>query len=71
MKLLTNPGSVVSTSNRIIEGRMSITEFNIDNRIVKGTFSFTYEKFVEGKFAGEFRVINGTFSYELDDSYFN
>jgi hypothetical protein len=71
VKLLTNPGSVVSTSNRIIEGRMSITEFNIDNRIVKGTFSFTYEKFVEGKFAGEFRVINGTFSYELDDSYFN
>ncbi len=71
VKLLTNPGSVVSTNNRILEGRMSITEFNVNNRIVKGTFSFSYEKFVEGKFAGEFRVINGTFSYELDDPYFN
>lgn len=71
VKLLTNPGSVVSTNNRIIEGRISITEFNVDNRVVKGNFSFSYEKFVEGKFAGEFRVINGTFSYELDDPYFN
>lgn len=71
VKLLTNPGSVVSTNNRILEGRISITEFNVNNRIVKGTFSFSYEKFVEGKFAGEFRVINGTFSYELDDPYFN
>ena len=71
VKLLTNPGSVVSTNNRIIEGRISITEFNVDNRVVKGTFSFSYEKFVEGKFAGEFRVINGTFSYALDDPYFN
>ena len=71
VKLLTNPGSVVSTNNRILEGRISITEFNVDNRIVKGTFSFSYEKFVEGKFIGEFRVINGTFSYELDDPYFN
>jgi len=62
---------VVSINNRIIEGRISITEFNVDNRIVKGNFSFSYEKFVEGKFAGEFRVINGTFSYELDDPYFN
>lgn len=71
VKLLTNPGSLVSTNNRIIAGSISITEFNVDNRVVRGTFSFSYEKFVEGEFAGEFSVTNGTFSYELDDPYFN
>ena len=33
--------------------------------------SFTEENIVEGELAGEFRLINVTFSYELDDSYFN
>ncbi len=70
VKLPTNPGSLVSTNNRIIAGRISITEFNVNNRIVKGTFSFSYEKFEEEEFAGEFSVTNGTFSYELDDPYF-
>ena len=71
VKLLTNPGSLISINNRISDGRISITEFNVENRIVKGTFSFSYEKYVEGKLTGAFRVTDGTFSYELDDPYFN
>ncbi len=71
VKLLTNPGSNISITNRISEGRITITEFNRDTRIVKGLFSFSYEKFVDGTLEGGFRVLNGTFSYQLDDSYFN
>ncbi|MBL0013299.1 MAG: hypothetical protein IPP30_05900 [Flavobacterium sp.] len=71
VKLLTNPGSTVSTTNRISEGRLTITEFNSDTRIIRGVFSFSYEKFVDGALVGGFRVLNGTFSYQLDDPYFN
>ena len=71
VKLLTNPGSTVSTANRISEGRLTIPEFNRATRIIKGNFSFSYEKFVDGTLIGGFRVLNGTFSYALDDPYFN
>ena len=71
VKLLTNPGSTISTTNRISEGRLTITEFNRDTRIIRGVFSFSYEKFVDGTLVGGFRVLSGTFSYQLDDPYFN
>ncbi|MBL0013301.1 MAG: hypothetical protein IPP30_05910 [Flavobacterium sp.] len=69
--LLTNYGAAEVTNNVLISGSVTITEFNEVTRRIKGTFSFRYEKSVDGVVAGEYEVSNGTFNYALDDPYFN
>ncbi|PKB15026.1 DUF6252 family protein [Flavobacterium sp. 5] len=55
-------------SATITSGTITVTEFNLTTKRIKGTFSFTYSKF--GK-DGEFKVTNGTFNYALDSPYFD
>lgn len=71
VKMLTNPGAAVLTTNIINSGTITITEFNLSTRRIKGTFSFNYEKIVNGTSTGDFDVTNGTFNYALDNSYFD
>lgn len=52
----------------ITSGTLTVTEFNLTTKRIKGTFSFTYSK---SEVPGEFKVTNGTFNYALDDSYFD
>lgn len=55
-----------------IDGSITVTEFNLTTRRIKGTFQFTYEKLDEnGDPMGTFEVTNGTFNYGLDDEYFD
>ncbi|MEW4922729.1 hypothetical protein [Algibacter sp. 2305UL17-15] len=53
-------------------GKIIITEFNLDTRIIKGTFEFQFED-VSGNTPGSqlFWCKNGTFDYSLDDKYFD
>jgi hypothetical protein len=69
--LLTNYGDLAVTNNVLLSGSVTITEFNEVTRRIKGTFSFRYEKSVDGVVVGDFQVSNGTFNYALDDPYFN
>ena len=55
------------------EGEIRITKFDLEERIIEGTFSFSYniyEKFSSDLIATE-NVENGTFKYSLDDEYFD
>lgn len=53
-------------------GSIVITEFNTTTRRIKGTFSFSYTKQVEGSNDVQtVQVTGGTFNYPLDDDYFN
>ena len=67
--LFTNP----DVDAVVVGGTLTITEFNLGTKRIKGTFSFTYEKFntISGVSVGIFPVTNGTFNYGLDDPYFN
>lgn len=69
--LIIAPGSANSTYCNITSGTITITEFNLATKRVKGTFSFVYEKSINGDPVGTFEVTNGTFNYGLDHSYFN
>jgi hypothetical protein len=71
VKMLTNPGSGISTYNQITGGTITITEFNLVTRRIKGTFSFDYDKLINSNPSGSFQVTNGTFNYGLDNSYFD
>lgn len=53
-------------------GTITVTEFNLTTKRIKGTFQFVYEKLdANGNPMGTFEVTNGTFNYGLDDPYFN
>jgi len=66
--LFTNP----DTNGYPDTGTLTITEFNLSTKRIKGTFQFTYEKFdMLSVSLGIFQVTNGTFNYGLDDAYFN
>ena len=66
--LFTNP----DVNARIISGTLTVTEFNLSTRRIKGTFEFQYEKLDENSnVIGVFPVTNGTFNYGLDDDYFD
>jgi len=67
--LTNSPGQTIT--NNISGGTITVTEFNLTSKRIKGTFSFNYEKIVNGVSAGTFTVSNGTFNYGLDDPYFN
>ena len=47
---------------------ITVTEFNLTTKRIKGTFSITYQK---GGSTTNYQITNGTFNYGLDDSYFN
>lgn len=69
--LIQNLATVSSTD--IVSGSITITEFNLITKRIKGTFSFTYENFMTagGPNQGPYQVTNGTFDYKLNDPYFN
>ncbi|MCL9805396.1 hypothetical protein NAT51_07675 [Flavobacterium amniphilum] len=69
--LIQNLPAVSSTD--IVSGTITITEFNLTTKKIKGTFSFTYENFMTagGPNQGPYQVTNGTFDYKLNDPYFN
>lgn len=51
-------------------GIITITEFNMVTRRVKGFFSFTYTTVNNLVVEGPFAVSGGTFNYKLDGAYF-
>ncbi len=69
--LVQNLPAVSSTN--IISGTITITEFSLVTKKIKGTFSFTYDNFMVagGPNQGPYQVTNGTFDYKLNDPYFN
>ena len=58
--------------NTLEGGKITITEFNLVQRVIKGTFEFPFEE-VSGNSSGTeiFQCKNGTFDYSLDDEYFD
>lgn len=52
----------------ITSGSLTVTEFNLITKRVKGTFSFSYKKYGSSTI---YQVANGTFNYGLDADYFN
>lgn len=55
-------------SATITSGKVTVTEFNLTTKRIKGTFSFSYKKSGSSTI---YEVTNGTFNYGLDDDYFN
>ncbi|CAA0151244.1 hypothetical protein [Tenacibaculum maritimum] len=55
------------------KGNLTITKFDLSNRIIEGTFNFEYyiEKDVTWEVIGPFNCLNGTFKFSLDDKYFD
>lgn len=72
--IVSEPLASPTIIKRVVEGSGSIvvTEFNLTTRRVRGTFSFSYTKQVEGSTDVQtIQVTDGTFNYALDDDYFN
>lgn len=69
--LIQNLPTVSSTD--IVSGSITISEFNLTTKRIKGTFNFTYTNFMTegGPNQGPYQVTNGTFDYKLNDPYFN
>jgi hypothetical protein len=57
-----------SSSAIITSGTLTVTEFNLTQKRIKGTFSFNYT--LNGS-STVYQVTNGTFIYALDHAYFN
>ncbi|WP_431136580.1 hypothetical protein [Psychroserpens mesophilus] len=53
------------------EGSITITEFDLNERIIRGTFEFSYSRTSDTDVIGPFDCTNGTFEYSLDDDYFD
>ncbi|MEM5566206.1 hypothetical protein WNY78_13885 [Psychroserpens sp. AS72] len=53
------------------EGSITITEFNLVDRVIRGTFEFTYRRSGDAGEIGPFNCTNGTFDYSLDADYFD
>lgn len=53
------------------EGTITITEFNLEERVIRGTFEFTFRRSGNNEEIGPFDCMNGTFDYSLDDEYFD
>lgn len=54
--------------SEVTGGSVTITEFNLTTKRVKGTFTITYQK---SGLPTTYQITNGTFNYGLDASYFN
>lgn len=66
---LNKPGDVFTKE---LPGEIIITKFDLDERIIQGTFEFEYMMVKESDDSeeGPFKV-TGTFDYSLDDEYFD
>lgn len=74
LTVISEPLASPTIIKRVVEGsgNLVITEFNTTTRRVRGTFSFSYTKQVEGSTEIQtIQVTNGTFNYPLDDDYFD
>lgn len=74
LTVVSEPLASPTIIKRVVEGsgNIVVTEFNLTERRVRGTFSFSYTKQVEGSpNVQTVEVTNGTFNYPLDDDYFN
>ena len=54
-----------------ISGTLTITEFDLSSKIIKGTFNFNYMSDNGVALEGPFQVSNGAFEYKLDAPFFN
>lgn len=55
----------------IEQGTITITEFDLANKRIRGTFSLTYYQLNNSNAVeGPFELTTGTFNYKLDDTYF-
>lgn len=52
----------------VTAGSITITEFNLSTKRIKGTFNITYTKSSNNQ---DYYITNGTFNYGLDHSYFD
>lgn len=52
----------------VTAGSITVTEFNLSTKRIKGNFNITYTKSSNGL---DYYITNGTFDYGLDDDYFN
>lgn len=66
---LVEIGTVKKTKS--ISGTLTITEFDIVNRVIKGTFSFSYLRQNGAITEGPYQLNNGAFKYKLDAPHFN
>ncbi|MEO8517516.1 MAG: hypothetical protein ABI426_12250, partial [Flavobacterium sp.] len=66
---LVEVGSVTKT--KAISGTLTITEFDVTTRIIKGTFSFSYLRRNGEDSVGPYQLTNGAFKYKLDAPYFD
>lgn len=74
LTIVSEPLASPTIIKRVVEGsgNIVVTEFNLETRRVRGTFSFSYTKQVQGSADVEtIQVANGTFTYALDDDYFD
>ena len=71
--IIYNNGDGSSQAYEVEGGTITITEFNLSERVIRGTFEFEYTRyFVDTDIeTGPFQCINGTFDYSLDDEYFD
>jgi uncharacterized lipoprotein NlpE involved in copper resistance len=51
-------------------GTVTITNFDLTNRLVEGTFEFQYYH-INTTYEGPYSCTSGTFKYALDDEYFD
>lgn len=52
-------------------GVLNIETFDLVNKVITGTFSFSYERTNGSDTIGPFECTDGTFDYSLDHDYFN
>lgn len=56
---------------KIVSGTLTVTQFDLVSRTIKGTFSFSYMRKNGTVLEGPYQLNNGTFKYKLDAPYFN
>lgn len=60
-----------TTKTKAVLGTLTITEFDVTNRVIKGTFSFSYARRIGSNSEGSYQLTNGAFKYKLDAPYFD
>jgi hypothetical protein len=74
VNIIYNDSSTPSSQAFELEnGTISITEIDLVNRVIKGTFEFQFEVHYVGTndILGPLDCLSGTFDYSLDDEYFD
>ncbi|WP_445452326.1 fibronectin type III domain-containing protein [Flavobacterium sp. 25HG05S-40] len=70
--IISTPTNPIATIEIESSGTITITEFNVTTKRIKGTFSFSY-MLDDGTNppTGPFQVTNGSFDFEMEDEVFN